>query len=205
MTTPESLKEDNDSLYEWINLPAEWFTFWNDLPDWDPEKEEESNEQKINAMKEFINNSPATEDEKEVLISLIEWVEENKETFENVYEIVKRYKVQKLLEMPGEVQKLTKEVVEETSKYLLSEPKRIRNFVEKLHLPMDKKDILVSIMLSTILPALWLPLPVDPITVNSLYNSTTLLEEIGNRIKSDTRYVRDIAAKITGQIIDRIF
>ena len=132
-------------------------------------------------MKEIINNSPATEDEKEVLISLIEWVEENKETFENVYEIVKKYKVQKLLEMPGEVQNLTKEVVEETSKYLLSEPKRIRNFVEKLHLPMDKKDILVSIMLSTILPALWLPLPVDPITVNSLYNSTTLLEEIGNQ------------------------
>ena len=47
MTTPENLKEDNNSSYEWINLTTEWFTFWDDLLDWNPEKEVESNDEKV--------------------------------------------------------------------------------------------------------------------------------------------------------------
>ena len=38
MATPETLRESENSLLEWLNLPAWEFKF--DLPDWDPEKEE---------------------------------------------------------------------------------------------------------------------------------------------------------------------
>ena len=275
MQTPETLKVNNDSLYEWLDLPSEWFSFWVDTPDWDPEKDKKSKEGKINFVKNLLESSAFTESEKELILSMIEWVEdmkiidsiyyifkkheednslntpekvheliyeilsetrenkikyikdllltavvsewekeiilsliewiEDSLTIDNIYNIVKKYVEKNQLSQSEKVNEMIQEITLKTTEYVISEPKKLHEFMENLHLPLDKKDILISIILSTALPTLWLPWPVDPLAVNSFYNSATMINELDKRVKSDTKYVRDVAAKISKKIFDRMF
>lgn len=196
MPTPENLKENNDSLYEWLDLPAEKFEFWSNLPDWDPEKAEESIAEKSKFIQEFIEKVPVDGDTKEVLKGILEWSEDDEKTVNKIYEKIKNFSEEQLKDLK-EVNKLTQEIIEESLKYTISEPKKLHKLVEKLHLPMNKKDILRSLILSTTLPALWIPMPVDPMAVNALYNSKVLSDAIKDKIKSDTEFAKNTAEKIT--------
>ena len=76
----------------------------------------------------------------------------------------------------------------------------MHKFITELHLPMDKKDILRSLALSTLLPAVWIPMAVDPMSVNAFYNSNKLQKLIKDKIKSDTKLANDTANKITKEL-----
>lgn len=204
MQTPETLKENNDSLYEWLNLPAENFKFWSNLPDWDPENAEKSAAEKSEFIQKFIENSLVDKDTKEVLKGILEWSADDEETINKIYEKIKNFPKEKRKDL-NEVNKLTQGVLEESLEYAISEPEKLYKLIENLHLPMNKKDILRSLILSNTLPLLGIPMPVDPMAVNALYNSKVLSDAIKNKMESDTKFAKNTAKEITKTLFKTVF
>ena len=75
-------------------------------------------------------------------------------TIDNIYNIVKKYVEKNQLSQSEKVNEMIQEITLKTTEYVISEPKKLQEFMEDLHLPLDKKDILISIILSTALPTL---------------------------------------------------